>query len=309
MPPRPSRSLVLCSLAALSLCAVSCALCTAVMLHPWGIRSLGGLLLLPGFLGLGLTQYAGTFQAKRARAEMVARLYLFASGFMLIALVCLLFDIARSGQHPSWPVIAVGAVFIAFAVWGRIGGRLNREWADVLRQFEESQREGQDTESPGNTGNRRYPAVWLATSMVFLAATGAFYWALGPQSGEHVAPDATPLILPKDASDVSYWIYAGNTVFEFSISEQGFLDWAEPQIRRRDSGFEEIQAPTEAAKIPTYRAWLPDAPLPHEAVIQAGYYHSIEQGSKTIQYAYDLKNGRAYYAAILERQSKQTPNP
>jgi hypothetical protein len=303
-PLHPSRSLVLCSLAALILCSVLCAACTALMLHPWGIHSLAGLLLLPGVLGLGLTQYAGTFQGKAARAEMVARLYSFASGFMLIALACLLLDIARSGEHPSWAPIAVGAVFVVFAVWGRIGGRLNRAWATELRRYDEEQ----ESESSG-TARRGHPWVWLTTCAVFLVSTGVFYWAFGPQSGEHVAPNATPLVLPEGASDVCYWIYAGNTVFEFSIPEQEFLVWAETQIERRRGDFEGMQALEESKSVPIYRAWLPDAPPPHETVVEEGYYHGWQEGSKTVQYAYDQRAGRAYYAATSQMGPKRNPDP
>jgi hypothetical protein len=303
-PPHPSRSLVLCSLAALILCAVLCAACTALMLHPWGIHSLAGLLLLPGVLGLGLTQYAGTFQGKSARAEMVARLYSFTGGFMLIALACLLLDIARSGEHPSWAAIAVGAVFVVVAVWGRLGGRLNREWAAELRRFDETE----GSESPRPT-RRGHPWVWLTTCVVFLVSTGAFYWTFGPQSGEHVAPDTTPLVLPEGASDVCYWIYAGNTVFEFTISEQGFLAWAELQIERRQGDFEGMKALDGSESVPIYRAWLPDAPPPDEAVVEEGYYHGWQEAGKTVQYAYDQRTGRAYYAAISRPLLREELNP
>ena len=302
--PRPNLPLIICSYAGLTLCAVLCAGCTAVMLHPWGIRGLGALLLLPGFLGLGLTQYAGTFQAKAAKAEMVARLYSFTSGFMLIALVCLLFDIARLGQHPSWPVLAVGAIFVFFAIWGRIGGRLNREWAAELRRYEEEQETG-----PQNTTRHGPPLVWATTCTMFLLATAAFYWGLGPQSGENVAPGATPLVLPEGSSDVCYWIYAGNTVFEFSISEQGFLAWAERQVKQRESDFKEMKAVEKTATIPTYRTWLPNAPPPRNAVVEDGYFHALKQGSKTVRYAYDLRKGRAYYAATNQYSRRQDRAP
>ncbi len=303
-PPRPSLPLTICSLAALLLCAVLCAICTAAMLHPSGIRALGGLLLLPGFLGLGLTQYAATFQAKAARAEMVARLYSFGGGFMLIAIVCLLFDIARSGHHPSWPIIAVGAILVVFAVWGRIGGRLNREWAAELRRSDEQQ--GTETDMPARRG---HPLVWITTCLVFLLATSAFYMALGPQAGEHVEPNTTPLVLPEGASDVCYWIYAGDTVFEFSISEQGFLDWAEAQIGRHQSDFDGMKDVEGRSTIPTYRAWLPDTPPPHDVVVERGYYHAWKHSGTSVQYAYDRQTGRAYYASTTEPGLKRDPEP
>ncbi len=299
-PPRPSLSLTICSLAALFLCAALCASCTAVILHPWGVQRLGGLLLLPGFLGLGLTQYAGTFQAKPARAEMVARLYSFAGGFMVIGLVCLLFDIAGSGEHPSWPVIAVGAFFLVFALWGRIGGRLNREWGAELRRFDEAQ----ETESESTT-RHGHPLVWITTCTIFLLATGAVYAALMPRSGEHVDPKMTPLLSPEGASDVCYWIYVGDSVFEFSISEQGFLNWAEEQIQKHRSEFDGMKAVEGSEAIPIYQAWLPGTPQPHQVVIERGYYHGWKEPSKRVQYAYDLETGRAYYAATSELSWKR----
>jgi len=296
-PPRPSLSLTVCSLAALYLCAVLCGGCVAAMLHSWASQGLGlgALLLLPGILGLGLTQYAGTFQCKAARAETVARLYSFAGGFMLIALICLLLDIARSGQHPSWPVMAIGGVFAGFAVWGRIGGRLNRQWAAELRLYEE----GHESD-PSLPVRKGHPSVWISTCLVLLAATGVVYWALAPRYGEHAEPDATPLVLPAGASDVCYWIYAGNTVFEFSISEQGFLAWAEAEIESRQGGLVEVMRITTPESVITYREWIPDAPPPHEFVIEEGYYHSCEQGGNKVQYAYDRQAGRAYYASYQQ---------
>ncbi len=290
--PTPSRPLIACSLAAILLCVVLCALCTATLLRPWGIAGLGGLLLLPGFLGLALTQYAGTFQAKASRAEMVARLYAFLGGFMLIVLACLLFDIAWSGQHPSGPVLGVGAGFAVLAVWGRIGSRLNRSWAKELRSFESELEEEERTAArPG------HPIVWITSLLVYVVATAVFYGGMGPRSGEHVEPSASPFVLPEDASDVGYWMYAGDTVLEFSISERGFLDWAEAQINRRQGDFEGLKAVKEPQSIPTYRAWLPDQAPPHEAVVEDGYYHGWQREGKTIEYAYDRKTGRAYYAS------------
>ncbi len=290
--PQPGRSLIACSLAAILLCILLCAMCTATLLHPWGIRGLGGLLLLPGFLGLALTQYAGTFQGKAARAEMVARLYAFMGGLMLIALACLMFDVARSGEHPTWPVLAVGGVFVVLAVWGRVGSRLNRQWAEELRRFEAEHEEREVT-----AVRRGHPAVWIATCLVFLAVTAGVYWAMGPRSGEHVEPAVCPLLLPEGASEVGYWMYAGNTVFEFSISEPGFLAWAEPQIRQRQNAFEGMKAVESPQSIPRYRIWLAGAAPPQRAVIEDGYYHQWRKSGKTIEYAYDRKTGRAYYAS------------
>jgi hypothetical protein len=95
-----------------------------------------------------------------------------------------------------------------------------------LRRFEEEQ--GVDGELPARRG---HPLIWITTCVVFLLATGYVYWALMPQSGEHVEPSATPLLLPEGASDVCYWIYAGNTVFEFSIPNKA--SWPGPVPRSR----------------------------------------------------------------------------
>jgi hypothetical protein len=290
--PRPSVALNACSLAAILLCMILCAVCTASVLHPWGIQGLGGLLLLPGFLGLALTQYAGTFQAKAGSADTAARLYSLGGGFMLIALACLLFSIARSGRHPSWPVIAVGGIFVLFALWGRIGSRLNRQWADELRRVEE-----QHDDEEYSTARRGPPLVWGTTAVVYLMATGAFYLALGPRSGENVPASATPLVLPEEASGVCYWIYAGNTVFEFSVSEQGFLAWAGPQIEQRHDEFTGLKPVENTETIPTYRAWFPGAPPPHEAVIEKGYYYQWQERSREVRYAYNVEAGRAYYCS------------
>ncbi len=301
--PQPRRPLIVCSLAAILLCTVLCALCTATLLRPWGIRGLGGLLLLPGFLGLGLTQYAGTFQGKAARAETVARLYGFMGGFMLIVLVCVLFDIARSGKQPPWPVLALGAGLVIASVWGRIGSRLNREWAEELYRFEGEQEGEQEGEDP--TAVRRGPrAVWVSTFVAFVAITGAFYWAMGPRQGEHVEAPATPFILPPEASDVSYYMYTGNTLFEFTVPEKTFLAWAEGRIQQQQSEFEGMKPVEEPVTIPTCRSEQPDAPPPHEIVVGEGYYHEWQEGGQRVRYAYDCSTGRAYYASTREVTGK-----
>jgi hypothetical protein len=141
------------------------------------------------------------------------------------------------------------------------------------------------------------PLVWITSWAVFLIATGTVYWALSPRAGEHVEPNATPLLLPEGASDVCYWIYAGNTAFEFSISEPGFLAWAKSEIKSRQSDFGGMKEVTGPETVPTYRAWLPGAPPPHDIVVEKGYRYAWQQGGKTVQYAYDQDAGRAYYAA------------
>ena len=271
--PQPRRPLIVCSLVAILLCTVLCALCTATLLRPWGIRGLGGLLLLPGFMGLGLTQYAATFQGKAARAETVARLYGFMGGFMLIVLVCVLFDIARSGKQPPWPVLALGAGLVIASVWGRIGSRLNREWAEELFRYEGEQ------EDEEHTAVRRGPrAVWISTCVVFVAVTGVFYWSMGPRQGEHVAASGTPFVLPAEASDVSYYMYTGDTLFEFTVPEKAFLAWAEGQIQQHQSDFEGMKPVEEPVEVPTYRSQQPGAPAPHEIVVEEGYYHEWQKG-------------------------------
>ena len=132
---------------------------------------------------------------------------------------------------------------------------------------------------------------------MYLVATGTFYLALGPKSAEHVLPDATPLVLPEEASDVCYWIYAGDTVFEFSVSEEAFLAWAGPQIEQRHDEFDGLKPVESTQTIPTYRAWLPNTPPPHEAVIERGYYYHWQERSRDVRYAYNEEAGRAYYCS------------
>ena len=148
-PPRPSLPLIVCSLAAILFCTLLTAFCFASALHPWGIRQLGGLLLMPGFLGLGLTQYAATFQSKANRAETAARLYSLGSGFAIIALACVLLDLYRMGEPMSWPIAGLLGLLLLFAAWGRWGGRLNRQWAAGLRaSSEETAKDQEGLETP-----------------------------------------------------------------------------------------------------------------------------------------------------------------
>lgn len=297
-PPRPSLPLVVCSLAAILLCTLLTAFCFASALHPWGIRRLGGLLLMPGFLGLGLTQYAATFQSKANRAETAARLYSLGSGFALIALACILLDLYRMGEPMSWPIAGLAGLLLLFAAWGRWGGRLNRQWAAELRAPEEEtakDREGSETPAVDSAGRRLLRLLFPA---IFIAATWAFYLWMGPRFGEHLSADQTPLALPPGASDVCYWIYAGTTAFEFSISENEFLRWSEKQIGQRRRGFKGLEPIGTRLTMPRYRQWLPNAPPPHDVIIEGGYHYGWEERGRNVDYAYDAAAGRAYYCSV-----------
>lgn len=299
--PHPSLPLTVCSLAAILSSTLLCAFCLASVLHPWGIRRLGGLLLMPGFLGLGLTQYAATFQCKASRAETAARLYSFGGGFMVIALVCLLLDLYLTREPVSWPVAAFGGLLLGLAAWGRWGGRLNRQWAAQLRELEEADSGEQGPEPAARPVADGRPLLWLLFPSIFAVSTWAFYLWMGPRSGEHLLASQTPLALPLAATDVCFWIYAGTTAFEFSISEQGFLRWAEVQIGHRRKGFGGFERIGEARTIRRYRAWLTSAPPPSEASIEDGYHYGWQDHGRQVDYAYDLAAGRAYYCSTASQ--------
>lgn len=299
-PPRPSLPLIVCSLAAILFCTLLTAFCFASALHPWGIRQLGGLLLMPGFLGLGLTQYAATFQSKANRAETAARLYSLGSGFAIIALACVLLDLYRMGEPMSWPIAGLLGLLLLFASWGRWGGRLNRQWAAGLRASqEETAKDQEGSETPAADYARRRLLRLLFPS-IFVAATWAFYLWMGPRFGEHLPADQTPLALPPGASDVCYWIYAGTTAFEFSISENDFLRWSEKQIGQRRKGFKGLEPIGARLTMPRYRQWLPNAPPPYDVIIEGGYHYGWQQRGRNVDYAYDAAAGRAYYCSVAD---------
>lgn len=300
LPPRPSLPLIVCSVAAIVFCTLLTAFCFASVLHPWGIRQLGGLLLMPGFLGLGLTQYAATFQSKANRAETAARLYSLGSGFAFIALVCVLLDLYRMGEPMSWPVAGLAGLLLLFATWGRWGGRLNRQWAAELRAWQEETASDQDGSEAPVAGPADRRLLRFLFPAIFVAATWVFYLWMGPRFGEHLSADQTPLALPQGASDVCYWIYAGTTAFEFSISEDEFLRWSEQQIARRRNDFKGLEPIRARFAMPRYRQWLPNAPPPHDVVIGGGYHYGWRQRGRNVDYAYDAAAGRAYYCSVAD---------
>ncbi|MDD4271040.1 MAG: hypothetical protein GXY25_21845 [Pirellulaceae bacterium] len=290
----------MCSVAAIVFCTLLTAFCFASVLHPWGIRQLGGLLLMPGFLGLGLTQYAATFQSKANRAETAARLYSLGSGFAFIALVCVLLDLYRMGEPMSWPVAGLAGLLLLFATWGRWGGRLNRQWAAELRAWQEETASDQDGSEAPVAGPADRRLLRFLFPAIFVAATWVFYLWMGPRFGEHLSADQTPLALPQGASDVCYWIYAGTTAFEFSISEDEFLRWSEQQIARRRNDFKGLEPIGARFAMPRYRQWLPNAPPPHDVVIGGGYHYGWRQRGRNVDYAYDAAAGRAYYCSVAD---------
>ena len=138
----------------------------------------------------------------------------------------------------------------------------------------------------------------LAVPLLVALIAGLVAWMTRdrlPQYGVNVPVDQTPLPLPEGAKDVCYCQGArGMLACEFTIDEQGFLEWGRQQI-----GSQGVPPGTEFSKITgRYQivryTWVHSKlPGPPHATISRGYY--CELYIQGIFYAYDLDEQRAYY--------------
>jgi len=165
----------------------------------------------------------------------------------------------------------------------------------------------------GSSPTRRWLRVAAEASVllpVALIAFSCYHTYTWLEKGEHIAKVSW---LPSEASDVTFFKSYTYTVYEFSISEQGFLAWAresgwpvqpiegEVTVPRYYSMTPSPREPTAAAskeaQSQSWRAveqWLKES----VAVVQDGYTATNRQsnvGDRGYIVAYDRKVRRAYY--------------
>ena len=157
---------------------------------------------------------------------------------------------------------------------------------------------GESTLRPGSRCFLGFPIGCLIPVAVLLAfiAWCAFLVVRGPRIGEHVPAAKAPIRgLPKEATDVCYLVRAPfwpNTAYEFTISEEGFRNWA------KGRGWELEEIGEEPATIHRYAFFAPIDGVAGQAHVTDGLWYgwrdpqNIDFGRAAV---FDRQDMRAYY--------------
>lgn len=262
----------------------------AVTWNPCAV--IGGVMLLPIPTVL-LFEQGRAIRPGSSRAARTSSILLFLiGGFAFIALGMSIGEMAMHGSFPPWkfalPFLAVGAIS-CWAAW------LNRRWSQQLTDFESQ--DGRPEPPSSLTSRFGLPLA----PIVCAAALGAYFIATEPpQFAEHVSRDLAPVDLPAGAVDVSYCLFVRGTVaYEFTISEQEFVQWAEGGIGSSESRGANVPVkPVNGAySILRYSFFADELQEPNEAVVTDGLYYEWTKEDRGVYAAFDRKTGRAYYHA------------
>jgi hypothetical protein len=254
---------------------------------------IAGVMILPVPIALGLQQYRGTFRNNSNAASTSSLILFIVGGLALAMVISALSEIASEARQIPWmaciPLLATGIVCGA-AAW------MNRSWAWRL---EKSMTIAANTnESAKYSTQDRWAAVTAMICIIGLVIY--FILAEPPQYAEHVSRDNALSSVPSQAIDISFCQGArGIVAYEFTIEEQGFVDWVQ-------AGIGSIEA--IAAKVPVrpiakpytiirYNALTQKLSGPDLITISNGLYYEWTKEDRGVYAAFDRTTGRAYYHA------------
>ncbi|MCE9553526.1 MAG: hypothetical protein K8T91_09155 [Planctomycetes bacterium] len=254
---------------------------------------IGGCIMLPWPLALGIQQYRGTFR-RNAKAGHTSAISLFVIGGLgCLILVAFGAQLGLRGRH-LWLrdllPIGLGSMFAFLA------GRANLQWARLLRT---------ETSTPASSpqGMRfSLRELFLAVTLVAVIAAlvTSFVKAIPPRFAEHVDVAQAPFGLPPEAKDVSYFQgYRGTIAYEFTIDEAGFRRWVESGIGSIEAKSANVSLePIEGSHtISTYHALTSALPGPEKVTLTDGLYYGWSKEDRGVHAAFDRVRQRAYYFA------------
>lgn len=253
-----------------------------------------GVLLLPLPTALGLQQYRATFRRNASASLVTAIIHLGLGFFAFFAFATTLGECLVEREPIPWlpillSMILVGTVFTSI-------GLLNLLWWRLLR------REG--SEANAETGpwyrSRRDVAVGVAAIVGVAVLATYFVRETAPRLAINVSREEAPFSLPEGASDVSYCQgNRGTVAFEFTIDEEGFVDWLESGIGsfEAQAAGETIQSIAGSYTAPRFYKLAPELEGPESVTITDGLRYAWTKEDRGVYAYYDRTTRRAYYFA------------
>ncbi len=260
---------------------------TIVEPNPFAI--LGGVFVVPFWVGLAVQEYRAIFRQTTSAAEWAAMLLYGAGGFLVFGIATSFVEVAAAkGSLRSMAGWAATVFAVALACFG--AGILNSLWLRVLKagvvESPDAVRGLSRTEKRVIAG---IVVVWILTVVVLVVTSP-------PRQAEHVAAKATPFALPADAGDVCYRLWARGTVaYEFATNEESFRRWVEEGIGSQESMSANVPVKeiVEPFTIRRYGTGQDDSR--DSITIEEGLYYRWTKEDRGVYAAYDRRSGRAYY--------------
>lgn len=285
---KPGIPLVASSILVIGSCLFMTSLAISALAVTWDPCSMvGGAIVLPFFVVLGIDQYRGTFCRSRTAAGRAAILLFVPSGLMTFGFVTTVGEVIQKKAFIPWSLLAV---LSAIAVGTFLAGWLNRRWSRQLPVLPAA--------GTSFRFSRREVAVAAIAIAVLVAITTCFVRTRGPRFAEHLDRDAVPFYVPPGASDISYCHgFRGCITYEFSIDEAGFRKWIDSDIRACNPDWAKSLIEPITRPVPVTRYKMGASGAVEYEVIQVseglGYFWYHEDQS--IRAVFDAGANRAYY--------------
>jgi hypothetical protein len=261
--------------------------------------------MLPLMAAPAYAIYRSVFGRSKTATNIVTTIYLFPAALLFISVVTSIGEAWVEGDESISSLISFVLTFLSISLVLALFGVVSFLWGRHLKY-----------DIP-LVPTRPWLGKLLIVVTLSLCFVGCSHMVLHAftdvDTAEHVASVSW---LPEEASDICYYRSYGFTAYEFDISEQGFLDWAES----RWAGWD-VQPIEEPVSVTRYRSRTDSDPPydwdaandlmdedPEEwerqyyarraiynASISHGFYYGHETGNGGgVQVAYDSEKGRAY---------------
>ncbi len=294
---RPKRSiwLILLSVVVLAACALLISAAIAMFTVTWDPCSfIGGAILLPLPAALAIQQFRGTFRYDATAALVSSVLQFLVSGFALFAFAMTLGEMIVEDIRIPWtslilPMLGTGLVAGA-------SGWMNLSWSRRLKRSAAA-----DARTVVRASfSRRELLVALTAIACVTALVTYFVRSTPPRYAENVARYKAPFDLPAEATEISFCQgYRGTIAYEFTIDENGFVEWLESGIGslESDAANVSLQPITVPYSIRRYNSLAANLTGPDSITIANGLHYDWSKEDRGVHAAFDRTTNRAYYYA------------
>jgi len=192
-------------------------------------------------------------------------------------------------------LISFVGFFLAIAIPVGVAAWANRRWARVLKAVNATR---MAPARPVFTLRELFGAVTVVA--ITTGIVSSLVRSDPGKFGEHVALSDGPAGLPAGATDVSFGKgYRGTIAYEFTIDEQGFINWVNEglgSIEAQSAGVQ-LQPINGFASIRRYLEFGPNAASATNANVTNGLQYHWSKQDRGVHAIFDRDTSRAYYEA------------
>ncbi|MFH1377694.1 MAG: hypothetical protein ABIH86_02975 [Planctomycetota bacterium] len=202
------------------------------LVNPFGI--FGFFFIVLPFLASSMLEYYAVFRRKKTAAVILAVGSFLICFLFFIFVVISVIEIVYN-KESLFDFIEILGAFFALSLTFFIIGMFHKKWIGII-----DKELPPVTKANWNISNKERFAIVV---ILMITAVLTYMLALSnpPPSAHNVRPDQAPFDLPKDATNVSYARGFHSDAFEFDISETGFRQWVDEDIRSYNSSRSAIE--------------------------------------------------------------------